>query len=442
LKFQLPEPQTPIAYPSTPEELEALRVFHKRNLRPEMVGIHALNGLAPHNSASRSVMMTQHIPQHLVISGLEKPYIISGPEYRLSKYTFNTKMPANSSVKAVINRYSWTMGAGGVRGTPERTLIFSREDNGRLDYLNVQEWSSYHTYFGYRNKIFPVTNRITDNTNLPKDLVLADTPANTDDDCYCYGLNLETAFFDRRATAEDGAIVSKSALRRMTFRVYETREVGMGSHEFPLALYGMKDGQYKIFPDIGEEVREDGLIMATRPYSDRLSVANMSVHDVTEVDHYFDTKCYSRESLLNKDVQEGIKAGTMKALRGRVVDIKVIRNNSHNSMLPPMMTEQLNRYHTALVNYYSQVLDVVRKYEVEDRRRGGTGFVPMTPGLQNFLARARVLAGQGGNRFTGNIDLQYKRASLDEYTVYFVIEHEIVPSLGFKISDTNGSSHS
>ena len=438
-KIKLPKALTPIADPKTLEELELLRIFHGRNLRPEMVGIHALNSTSPHNSASRSVMMSQHLPQHLVIHGLEKPYVIAGPEYRLSDYTFNTKMPCNGSIVAVINRYTQSVGHGGVRGTPERTIIFIREDNAKLDVLHVKEWSSYHQHFGYRNKITPLTNRLRgDLTAVPKDFVFADTPAVTDDGCYCTGLNLETAFYDRRASAEDGAIVCEDVLPRMAFSVFEEREVSVGSNEIPLNIAGT-DEVYKVFSDIGESIRPDGLVMATRPYSDRLAVATMTPSDLREAYSMFDQRRYSREAIVNKELLQQIKEGKAKANCGIIRDIQVIRNNEQNQSLPKTMTEQLDRYADALVSYYSQILAVVRKYEADDRRRGGPGHVPMTPKLQNLTVRAMVLSAQGGNRFAGSINLQHNRNTLDEYTIKFVIEHVITPNKGFKITDLNGS---
>ena len=433
-----PKPLTPIAYPSTPEELEQLRLFHNRHLRPQMVGIHALVGLSPHNSASRSVMVSQHLPQHLVISGVEKPYIISGPEYRLADYTFATKMPENGRVVSVINRYSQTVGAGGVKGTPERTVIYMKE-TGELDVFHIREWSSYHQYFGFRNKIKPMTNRLRgDETSIPKDYVFADTPAVTEDGCYCWGANFEAAFFDRRATAEDGAIVSEEALQRMKFFVYEERDVSVGSQEIPLNIQGTNE-EYKVFADIGENIRTDGLVMATRPYSDRLSVATMTPEDLREPYSVFDTRRYSREAIIDKELLQMIREGKAKASPGRIVDIQVIRNNDQNQSLPKTMTAQLDRYADALVAYYSQILAVVRKYEIEDRRRGGVGAVPMTPKLSNLLERAMVISAQGGNRFSGSINLQNNRNTLDEYNIKFIIEHEITPNKGFKITDNNGS---
>ena len=438
-RINLPEPLTPIADPVTLEDLEQLRVFHGKHIRPEMVGIHASNSFSPHNSASRGVMMSQHLPQHLVTSGLEKPYVISGPEYRLSDHTFRTEMPVNGHVVAVINRYTQSVGRGGVKGTPERTIIFMREDNAKLDVLHVREWTSLHQYFGFRNKITPMTNRLRDDqTSIPKGFVFADTPAVTDDGCYCVGGNFETAFFDRRATAEDGAIVSEDALKRMEFSVFEEREFNVGSQEIPLNTYGT-DEYYKIFPDIGEEIRADGLVMASRPYGDRLSVAMMTPTDLREAYSVFDQRRYSREAIVSKELWQLIKEGKAKARCGVIRDIQIIRNNDQNQSIPKTMTEQMDKYADALIAYYSQITAVIRKYESDDRRRGGPGYVPMTPKLQNLAVRAMVISSQGGNRFSGSINLQHNRNTLDEYNIKFVIEHVITPNKGFKLSDLNGS---
>ena len=112
MEMKLPEPLTPIAYPKTLEELEALRVFHKRNIRPVMAAIHAMIPGAHHNSPSRSVMVTQHLPQHLIVSGSEAPIVMSGLEYEMGKYTFATRLPYNGTIRKIIPRYTTSLLAG------------------------------------------------------------------------------------------------------------------------------------------------------------------------------------------------------------------------------------------------------------------------------------------------------------------------------------------
>ena len=61
-----------------------------------------------------------------------------------------------------------------------------------------------------------------------------------------------------------------------------------GANEFPLNLYG-DDLHYKPFPEIGEAIREDGLLMALRRFDANLAPAMVSRRDLQEIDYLFDT---------------------------------------------------------------------------------------------------------------------------------------------------------
>lgn len=430
--MSLPQPLTNIAYPTSLEQIEELRLFHKKEIIPEMLALHAINPGVLHNSPSRSVMMTQHLPAHLVISGSEPPNPMTGLEYEMGKYTFGTRMPENGKILEVIKRYNISAGSGGINGQPEITVIYQKDDTGELDVFHIRQWESFHQYFGYANKPTEALNtQLWPGRSIPKDTVFADTPAVVADGSYTYGVNLETAAMDVPGVAEDGVILSEAALSKFGIKLYETREVSCGQLSFPINLNG-DDKEYKIFQDIGEYIRHDGLIMATRPYTDRMSAATMGVKELRTVDHIFDKKVYSRGTSL-KGLYE---KATVKS--GRIVDIQVIRNNDQVRHLPPSMTTQLDRYAKALKNYYQEILAVESRKIAENRKMGGDGRVRMTPKLQNLIVRAKAVTGQTGNRFQGNIGLQYRRTPLDEYTITFVVEHTLVPNLGWKLTDPNG----
>lgn len=89
--FPLPEPIHGVAYPKSLDELDALRVFHGKFLRPQMLGIHSQNPFAPWNSPSRSVMTTQHLPQRLIVEGLKSPR---------SSRAWNMSWPSTRSLNA------------------------------------------------------------------------------------------------------------------------------------------------------------------------------------------------------------------------------------------------------------------------------------------------------------------------------------------------------
>lgn len=415
--------------PTSLDELEALRIYFNKNIRPEMIGLHAINPGVLHNSPSRSVMMTQHIPQHLVISGSEPPMIQTGLEYRLGPYTFSTRMPHDGTIKRMVPRYGRSVSLEDVNGTPEQSIIYQKASNGEYDIINIKGWESYHQYFGFQNKFTDAFHSLTEGRNIGEGTKFADTPANTDDECYTFGVNMEMARMDIPGVAEDGFIVSRSGLKKFRVKLYETREISFGHNSFPLNLYGVGD-DYKIFPDIGEEVREDGLLMACRPYRDFMSAVLMGPEELRTVDHTFDEKLYTRETSIAKD--------DMSIVRARIVDIKVVKSHETNRVLPPTMAKQLEKYSDAYHKYLKKLLAFEAETNAAQRRMNRDTPVLYSAALTRMLSEARAIVGQSMSRFQGPVGLQYRRAPLDEYTVTFVIEHELEPKPGWKLSDSNG----
>lgn len=98
----------------------------------------------------RSVMMTQHLPQHLVVSGSEPPYVQTGIEYRLGEFTFSARMPHDGVICRIIPRYARGVGSDDIKGVPEQTIIYQKESNGEYDVINVKGWECFHQYFGFK----------------------------------------------------------------------------------------------------------------------------------------------------------------------------------------------------------------------------------------------------------------------------------------------------
>lgn len=437
--FPMPEPQHGVAYPKTLEELEALRVFHGKHLRPQMIGIHAQNSFAPWNSPSRSVMTTQHLPQRLIVEGIKSPTILSGLEYELAKYTIAERMPENGTVVAVVPRYPPRAGSNNRIGfSPETTVIveYYVEPEGdepgymTLDAIPIKQYTSYHQHFGFRNKPHPeLSTKLNPKERIPKNFAFTDTPAVQPDGCYATGVEPMVCFLDVPGTAEDAVIVRRGYLPQLAFTVYEEIDIGFGGSDVPLNLFG-DENNYKIFPDIGERVPKSGLLMAVRPVMERLGVATLGKHDLSKLDRIFDTKRYSREATTDAN-------GFVSTEPGRVIDIQVIKNTD-NPRLPPTMSGQLEDYVTALRMYYARLLEIETRLTLENKRQGGTGELKMTPRMTNLLVRARALTGHGSNRFNSSLVLQEHKAVLDEYTVKFTIEHRIIPNPGQKVTCANG----
>ena len=92
-------PRHPIYYPTNDQELEELRLLHRKMMRPQHLAAHVLIPGIPHMSPSRSVMAIQQASQHLVWDKLEKPIVLTGAEYEFGDYAFKDKMPENGQTQ-------------------------------------------------------------------------------------------------------------------------------------------------------------------------------------------------------------------------------------------------------------------------------------------------------------------------------------------------------
>lgn len=398
-------------------------------LRPQFLSIHCLNFAVANNSPSRSQMMASHLAQHLVISGSEPIRTQSGSEGEFGKYTFAVKMPANGRIIRVIERYPRNgVGLGSLGFNPETLVIYENEDTKVIDCFSIPYYTSYHQFFGYQNSIKDTVGNLVHKAYIKKGTVFADTPANSDYKNYGYGHNFETALISIPGVAEDGIIIAQEALHHLTFKVYETRTAEIGSKTWPKFLYGDSP-----FPEIGDLVRSDGLLMAMSTYDQDLAPVEMGINNIRKVDYTFDKRLYTREEQI---VHTANGPGLVSP--GRIVDIKVISNNDVSRNLPTMMAAPFEKYAKALRKYYLSLIQLESELSYERKKKFGDPRLNLSPQLQNLLVEARAITNHQSRDLKGPLNLSHRRAPLDEYSITFVIEHTITPTIGYKLTSVSG----
>jgi len=390
----------------------------ENELKPEFLGIHAMSSTAPTNSASRGVMFGSHYTQHLVINGLEEKILYAGPEQEFAKYTLGIKMPENGRVLRVIPKYPQSVGQNSIRMNPELLVIYEREDTKEIDCFTIPYHRSFHQYFGWKCQMTEACERLTQpNAYFAKDTVFADTPGVIDGNSYAYGRNINAAYMSVPGVAEDGVVVSKQLLEKLKFKVYDERIVEFGSTHYPINIYGVG----KQFPDIGDIVKTDGLLMTLREHDPDAYAVTLGTRDMQNPDHIFDKSIYARSGM------------------GRVVDIEVIRNNNPNKKTPTGLTTQADRYADALVKYYQNILEAERQIRLERKAKYGVSEFNHTPRFHNLLVYALGMTNHNGRQQRQVLHLMNRRTPIDEYYIKFTIESELTPSIGDKISNSSGN---
>jgi DNA-directed RNA polymerase beta subunit len=377
----------------------------------DLMGVNGLNAFDGYDSSSRKQMFSSHIGQTLVVNGSTERLIQTGMEREYAKYTFSIKMPCNARIIRVIDRYRKKIGEDSIEINPQTVVIYEDADSGEIGMLSIPRYCSYHQYFGFAYKSQPALSELRPNAFIAKDTILMDSPSVTTDGGYKYGVEMNMAFMSHPAASEDGILISRDVLPRFAFKTFETRVVEWGSKRFPLNLYG-DDNTFKPFPDIGERIRSDGLLMCLRSYEKDLAVVEQNVAALREPDFTFDKCTYA--------------AGP----GGVIVDIRV-QHDAHNQPadIHFEMDAQPLKYDKARRQFYQEILS---EYQKLKREKGES--LRITPELHRMLVEAMAVM----ENETQRIIKLYRQAPLDDWRVEFVIQYDITPTVGFKLTDCHG----
>jgi len=404
---------------SSSTQLDIERV---NDLHAELLAIHSLNGVSMDNSPPRGVMFAGHFAQRPVIEGSEPSLLQTGVAEEFGKYTFGIRMPEDGTIVRLIDRYP-TQGIGiePIGFNPETVVIYRSHETGQYDCFTIPYYASYHPTFGFKYDMKPASRALAVGREFQKDTVFADSPAVKGDSHYTHGRNLNIAYMSHPNVGLDGYVISRDVLDHFKFRVYVQRQISFGGATFPLNLYG-DDDHIKIFPDIGDMVRPDGLLMATRRFDEYFSPSMLSKKDLRTVYYAFDNKVYAR------------------AGEGRVVDVSVVKSENVSRQLPPEMTRQLEKYASAGQRFHREIVRFEEQLIAEDKTRGGTGRVNVSRKLKRLIVESKGIINYRTRHPRSNLQLTYRREPLNNWLVNITVEYIVTPNRGFKLSCENGGS--
>lgn len=386
-------------------------------LHPEFLGLTGLNPWPGQTSSSRGVMFSGHLGQALQVVGCTPRRCQTGLEREFGKYTFSLKFPSDASIIRVIPKYQQTVGQGGVKENPMNVVVYEDIHTKEVGILNLVRYStaldSMHQHFGFRYRYNQEVERMLSRGNhIPKDTIVADSPAIDEHGNYSYGVETNVAMMSIPGVIEDGFVVSRSYLKKIASRGYEKRVASWGKEYYPLNLYGDKDN-YKPFPDIGDRIRDDGLLFALRRYDDLLAPIDMRPDRLEEPDYFFDKPIY------------GIPGA-------KVVDITVHHDEVQNKTQPtPVgMEVQAERYLDGTHRYYNTLIDTYKELK---RTRGED--LRITPDFHRLLVEA--YADQADPK-KFRVTKMFRRNPLDDYRVEVSFEYDVEPTVGFKLTGCHG----
>lgn len=392
----------------------------EREIPIELLGHAALDPFYGNTSAARGAMFLSHIGQAPIVEGNEPRRIMTGVELRYAQHTFDVRFPVDCILLNMIRKYPAGYGNDSIKHNPVTTLFYEDfyDEFREVGIIHVPEYFSLHQEFGYElKKDKELWSSLTPGNTYGKDLVIAKSSAVKDNGLYGMGVNATTAFMSLPGTIEDGMIFSKEYFSEyLAPRTYTTAIAGAGKRSFFLNLYG-DDDNYKPFPDIGQRIRPDGIIFATREHDDNISPAELTARALREVDRTFDR--------------------TVIGTPGSIVkDIKVFHDERQNpSFTPTGMDTQLRKYYDALCEYYKSVMKFY--YGLKGKRKDT---LRITPEFRQLVVEALMFLPQDFRK--RKLTRMHRLDQLDEWRVELTYETIKMPGEAFKATDYAGGLRS
>ena len=391
--------------------------FKPNQLSQKLTTVLGLTSFDPYNSASRKQMFSSHISQALVISGSTEKSIQSGMEQEYGKYTFSKTMPVNADIIRVIHRYPQTLDVNSIKHNPETLVIYEDAITKEIGCISLVDYHSNHPYFGFAFKNTPERSKVRVGASIPEGTILQSSPSINKQGNYMFGRECNIALMSVPGVAEDGIVVSRDLLKKFSFKTYERRVVEYGSKFYPLNMYG-DDTNYKPHPDIGEPVRADGVLMSLRGYDEDFEPVEISVNATQHLDNVFDRSTYTSSG-------------------GRVVDIRPMHDAESSVPTTPIgMEGQAAKYDESRRRFYREI---ITEYETFRRNRGD-GLVLSKEFHSKVEEAYSVLGfkGTGEQESADRVTKTYRGIPLDDWRMEFVIEYDITPNIGFKLTDQYG----
>lgn len=379
------------------------------------------------SGARKQMYGASHIAQALVIKGSTPRRNQTGAEQEYGKATFCTKAEYDCEVLQKFRLYSpGGLDDGSIKHNPMTVLIVEtiganpeRPHDREIDVIVLQDYLSFHQYFGYPLVTKDFVHSLSKGSFIKAGTILQDSPNKHADGNYAQGIGLNTVFASFHPVAEDGVILSEEAVPWLETYKYERRTISWGSTHYPRNTYGDKDN-IKIHPDIGEYIREDGLLMALGSYDPNFSAVEMSKNGLMNIGYTHDKLIY---------VPPG---------RGKVVDIRYRHDAAQSINSPAVCNTQAHKYDDAARRFHQSILDF---HNTVLRKRFGNK-IRTSHRYNQFVRNAFSVCQERAPRQRGQetekVQKIYRGSPMDDFTVEITVEYRTTPKVGYKITDLVG----
>lgn len=331
-----------------------------------------LSPFADHTSSQRGMMFSNHLPQAQCLVGAEMPKVMTGYEPLVGDYEFNpTDRDQGIQILETIPRFIVNSGMFPIRVNPSYTIVHRREKDNLVGVFHLNKWTYRSDGYGYQN-IWLNTALLNKGNYIPPEIKLSTSPIHKGSG-YGLGTNLRCAYMSIPQVTEDAVVISETAAKKLTAQGVSKISFKILPNQLPLNLYGT-DEEYKFMPDMGEYVREDGILCALRtPTADSI-ILDLMPESLHQIQHLHDTTFY-------------VPPGS------EIIDIDIKVNRKCKVKTPREIFTQIEKYTNATNEYYLRIWETYQRIT-----REGFGITPefntlVTTALSNLLAESVRIPG-------------------------------------------------
>lgn len=401
----------------------------KNTLHPATQGVNS--NLSPDNSqksAGRSYMAGNMIPKSVVCSGNNEPLIIAGFEPQYGKFTRCIKAPSNMTVEAVFYVGDAETGQDEMGEWETVYVVFKNEELNMYDILHLEKYHSQNNYIAWEYVYDKeMMRRLKVGATYRKGEVFARSPRVTKDGTWHFGTQTKVAAMSDPSTEEDGIIVYEHyAKEQLCCTFKHERKFGWKDDEYiPVMCYGTPENP-RPFPERGERVRDDGVVMAFRKRTQGMALSTLTKKALREVD-------YNNDLLFR-----------VNSLDCEVVGIEVLSDRIKNAA-NNRRSEYVDQEHTKILSMYEKQannfnLEIIYWYEGKLRR--GNDELEITHALNRFITYAyqnyTIDPSKRPETSINKLRRRIKLMQIDDWFVNITLRERVKGKVRFKLSGLNG----
>lgn len=285
----------------------------------------------PTNSGARKIMNGTHQSHTLVLTRGEVPYIMTGFENRFGERSSSIlKAETDYEVVAKISKFSYAP-------NHHYFLIVRDLNKPELDIIERVSYNHRTEMYGYLHNNTIMDSYATPGMIIPKGEVIRRSTGFDQFGNKTNGRNINVMYEALDDNMEDSVVISDYCSKILSAPLIRNVSIIINENDIPLNLYG-NDTMYKIFPDIGEDIK-DGILMAYRREKREESIYTQSVARLQQI-------------MMSDD---------KVSLKGKVIDIDIKCNNPEH-IRSRSYNQQFLAYYNDRMRFNNELIAVVAPF--------------------------------------------------------------------------------